>query len=114
MGATGQTIQNYVKYNDTVWLNLRNQSQDSSGIIAASESWSELVFCWSCLDGSAACIQRPLQSLAGHESSLFSRGRSTKQGSCRESAHRVFVPFHACAEGVVYDRHAFLNSKRLG
>ena len=48
--------------------------------------------------------------LLGNESSFLSRGRSTKQGSCRESAHRVFVPFHACAEGVVYDRHAFLNS----
>ena len=48
--------------------------------------------------------------LLGNKSSFLSRGRSTKQGSCRESAHRFFVPFHACAEGVVYDRHAFLNS----
>ena len=43
MGATGQTIQNYVKYNDTVWLGLRNRPRDSSGIIAASVSRLDLM-----------------------------------------------------------------------
>ena len=48
--------------------------------------------------------------LLGNESILLSRGSSTNQRSCRESAHCALVPFYARAEGVVYDRHTFLNS----
>ena len=46
----------------------------------------------------------------GDEMSFLNLNRSTKRWSGPELAHRFFVPFHACSEGVANYRHAFLNT----